>query len=116
MPTYDYICTCGTYEDVVAGINEATIKCPSGHLATRVPVYQSQGLVVRDGPNSLVPPPPKTPADQAETNELIGKEMRKRNYPSDRVYEDIRKNRTTVPTIDGNEHLGIDYSKMPAKI
>ena len=43
---------------------------------------------------------------------MLGKEMAKRNYPTDRVYDDLRRNRTE--NADG--HLGIDYSKMPEKI
>lgn len=117
MPVYDYRCKCGLFE-TVAGREDYSIACPQcGDTAERVPVYKSQGVAIKDGPNSTLPPPPKTDADHAEVNSLLAKEMKKRNYPTDRVYDDLRKSRTQMLTADGqSEHLAVDTKKLPKEV
>ena len=117
MPTYDYNCSdCGRLPDLHRGYDAYIIDCPYCvvNTATRIPVYRSQGVIFKGAgfTKSTFPPPPQTKADHQEVNELLGKEMAERNYPTDRVYDDLRKNR--AENADG--HIGIDYSQMPKKI
>ena len=114
MPIYDYNCpTCGFLSSLVRSYDDYTVACPTcGGTAERIPVYRSQGCVIRGGPNATMPPSPQTKADHQEVDAMLSKEMAKRNYPTDRVYDDLRNNR--AENADG--HIGIDYSKMPQSI
>lgn len=116
MPMYDYNCpTCGFLSSLMRGYEDYSIACPQcGRTAERSPVYREQGVIFKGSgfTKSTLPPPPQTVAEHQEVDSMLSKEMAKRNYPTDRVYDDLRKNR--AENVDG--HLGIDYSKMPAKI
>ena len=117
MPLYEYTCQCGRFE-AVRGYDDYTIACPQcGGTAERVPVYREQYTSVRDGPNAVLPPRPKTDAEHAEVNSLLAKEMEKRNYPTHRVYDDLRKSRTKTLSTDGQqEYMAVDTKKLPAKV
>ena len=116
MPIYDYNCpNCGRLVNILRRYDDYTIPCPDcGDRAERIPVYRSQGVIFKGSgfTKSTLPPKPSTIAEHQEVNEMLGKEMAERNYPTDRVYDDLRKNR--AENADG--HIGIDYSKMPDKI
>ena len=116
MPLYDYSCPeCGRLCNIYQGYDAYTITCPEcGGTADRIPVYRDQGVIFKGSgfTKSTFPPPPQTIGEHQEVNDLLSKEMAERNYPTDRVYDDLRKNR--AENADG--HIGIDYSKMPDKI
>ena len=119
MPLYDYTCRygCECFE-ALRGYDDYTIACPQcGGTAERVAVYREQYTSVRDGPNAVLPPRPKTDAEHAEVNSLLAKEMEKRNYPTHRVYDDLRKSRTKTLSTDGQqEYMAVDTKKLPAKV
>lgn len=119
MPLYDFNCpACGRLANLVRGYEDYTIACPQcGGTAERVPVYRDQYTSIKDGPNSILPPRPKTDAEHAEVNALLSKEMAKRNYPTDRVYDDLRSARTQTVSEDGQtDYMAVDTSRLPQEI
>lgn len=109
-PVYDYDCPgCGRLSDIVRGYDDYTTACPScGKRAERVPVYQSQGLVVHDGPNAPLPAHPQTDPERQVVQELYGKEVKKRGWSADRAIGELRANKFE----DETGALRIDTTKM----
>lgn len=104
MPIYEYDCSCGRFE-AVRSYDDSTIACPRcGGTAKRVPVYRSQGLIVRDGPNAPMPPRSDTQTVQEETRKALAK----RNWTAERAVEELRATRFT----DEQGQLRIDTRKM----
>ena len=106
MATYDYNCPqCGFISSLRRGYDDYSISCPTcGGTAERVPVYYSQGLVIRGGPNAPMP----RQDDVESTQDEYRKEVRKRGWSADRAIQELRANKIT----DANDQLRIDTRKM----
>ena len=104
MPLYDYDCEeCGAFERL-GGFDEVLKPCPTcGGMAKRRCVY---------APNFSMGPAMPPASETGEVYHQLGKELAKRNYPSDRVYDDLRAARTT----DKEGNVGVDMSKMPQEL
>jgi len=114
MPLYDYRCQCGLFE-AVAGYEDYTIACPSCNgTAERVPVYREQGVIFKGAgfTKSVLPPRPNTQAEHDEVNELMKGEMTKRNYPTERAYDEMRQHKFH----DETGALRVDTRKMTQEI
>ena len=106
MPNYDYRCaTCGVINSLTRGYEDYSIDCPlCDGMATRIPVYRSQGIIVRGGPNATMPPRNDAQAIQEE----YGKEVKKRGWSADRAVEELRSSKFE----DSTGQLSIDTTKM----
>ena len=113
MPLYDYNCSdCGLQSDLIRGYDDHTTPCPTcGKDAGRVAAYPSQ-YVTYKGPGftkAVSVPRPTTPAEAAEVQHLLKKEMdTKTNYPTERVYDDLRQ----AVTHDAEGRPQVDTRKL----
>ena len=112
MPVYDFNCPkCGRLPDIMASIDDDTIACPDcGGSAKRAAVYQSQGVIFKGAGFTKSVVPPKH--EKEEVQKALNDEMTKRNYPSQRVYDDLQK----AKVVDEQGNKSIDIEKMTKEV
>jgi len=101
MPNYTYDCEAGHTFDALSCCAD-TVECACGAPTKRRSVYLTVAHV------NPAMPSPGTP----DVYDQLGKEMAKRNYPSDRVYDDLRK----VTYRDREGRVMVNTKKMMGRL